>query len=191
MERQDAWTTTWMKRNEELIPGKPSAEPFVFTTGKVYFPSALHPTLDRDDELDIAGYGQRQASLAEHLKSFFTALLGTGGVPTLRLQLETTYGYSLNPNLSAVTLPLYLLPPTTVSVDGSASGVPTLDSVLDGLAASITAWFAAQPPNGTDGTLHFDLTIWSTLTSQPQPLLRLRNLYLALADIVPPLATLQ
>ena len=49
-------------------------------------------------------------------------------------------------------------------------------------------WFAAHGPERKDGGLWFDLTVSSNLTEQAQPLLRLRNVFLELANIEPPLA---
>src|SRR5262245_9158896 len=48
LQRQDAQPVVWIKRNEELVPHKPSADPFVYRTPNVEFTSAYHPTLDSE-----------------------------------------------------------------------------------------------------------------------------------------------
>ena len=191
MQRQDAWSSVLIKRNEEIISGHPTAEPFVYTTAEVRFAEPLLPTIDAQAPINIATLGTDgpQRSLQAQLNALFTSLFATlpADVSQASIQVETLYAYRLHPDLDMVELPLFFQPPLTVPVHAGASGVPA--TMINNWVGAITTWFASAKPKGTEGVLHFDLAIMSTLTAQPMPLLRLRNLSLALTDIVPPLAT--
>src|SRR6185369_7113094 len=54
LERQDAAASVYLIRNEELVPGKPSAPPFKYQTPDVTFPAPLHPTIDDSQPIDLA-----------------------------------------------------------------------------------------------------------------------------------------
>ena len=43
LERQDANAQVFLRRNEELVPGKPTAEPFVYQTPTVSLSAPLRP----------------------------------------------------------------------------------------------------------------------------------------------------
>lgn len=53
LQRQDAWATIQVKRNQ-VLAGKPIADPFVYTTPKVRFAGPLFPTLDQDALIPLA-----------------------------------------------------------------------------------------------------------------------------------------
>src|SRR6266853_1185061 len=71
-QRQNALTTTKIKRNVELVPGRVSAEPFIYMTSDVRFANALQPTVDSSHVYDIASLGSSspvKRSLFEHFKN--------------------------------------------------------------------------------------------------------------------------
>jgi LysM repeat protein len=182
LQRQDAWSTVRVKRNE-VLAGKAIAEPFVYTTPKVQFASPLFPTLTQECPIDLSIIGSPDGQpvarpLAAHLDAFFDALLLVNTQPTLTFQVEATYEYRVNPQLSPVQLPILLQAPLTVAVGRDSQGAGTRQEMVDQWSQAITRWFEAYLP-ACGGTLHFDLTAMSDLTTQPMPLLRLRNLQLA------------
>jgi len=196
LQRQDAWSTVYIKRNQELVPGKKTANAFVYNTPNVQFANPLHPTINSSTPISIAIIGSSDSppspitrSLQAHLEALFDVLLKHNTEPKLTFQVEITYDYSLNPNLSAVPLPVLMQAPLEVDVLGKGSS--SLAKMIADWNAAIELWFATYKPQPIDpkdpGTLKFDLTIMSNLTKQPMPLLRLRRLELPLRYIQPPL----
>ncbi|HMF55201.1 MAG TPA: Ig-like domain-containing protein [Pyrinomonadaceae bacterium] len=191
-QRQNAQTTTKIKRNVELVPGRVSAEPFIYTTSDVRFANALQPTVDSSHVYDIASLGASspvKRSLFEHLKNLFNNLLKYNDQPTLTLQVEVMYDYVLNATLPAVPLPILMQPPMVVAVKGATPDATPLDEVLTAWSDSIRNWFQTMLPLGTLGKLHFNLTLMTNLVHPPMPLLWTRNLDLGLEWIEPALPT--
>jgi LysM repeat protein len=191
-QRQNAQATTKIKRNVELVPGRVSAGPFIYTTSDVTFANALQPTVDSSHEYDIASLGSSvpvKRSLFEQLKNLFNHLLQHNDQPTLTLQVEVTYDYVLNAALPAVPLPILMQPPMAVAVKGAAPEATPLDDVLTAWSDGIRNWFQTNLPLGTSGKLHFNLTLMTNLVQPPMPLLWTRNLDLGLEWIEPALPT--
>ncbi|MCP3140384.1 Ig-like domain-containing protein [Pyxidicoccus xibeiensis] len=192
LERQDAWATVYLDRNRELVEGRPSAEPFVYTTPEVRFSSPLYPTNDALAVVNVAELGSGNPpkpitrTLPEQLQTLFDALLANNTQARLTFQVEVTYAYPLNPGLSDVTLPVLMQAPLTVELKGSGPGL--LETMVSDWSAAIELWFSTYVPKG-GGTLWLDLTVMSDLTEQPMPLLRLRRLCLPVSAVQPPLAT--
>ncbi|HJT59189.1 MAG TPA: LysM peptidoglycan-binding domain-containing protein [Ktedonobacteraceae bacterium] len=183
---QDASAWVLLQRNEGL------AEPFVYTTGRVMFANPFHPTSDsRAQVINLATIGSGTPphpitrSFAQHLEALFTTLLQETTQPALIVQAEIHYEYAIHPELSVVPLQILLQPPHHVSVAGEGSD--TLGQMIATWEQAIQRWGTAHAPQKTSGTLWFDLTIMSELTSQPLPLLRLRLLCLPLSTLDPPL----
>jgi AcrR family transcriptional regulator len=195
LQRQDAWSTVYIKRNQELIPGKPSADAFVYRTPDVQFSNPLHPTIDSDREVWIQNIGAPpQRKLREFLQALFDELFSkftpTPQHDRITIQVETTYSYELARGIEAVDLPIFMQPPLPVIIARTTGGDGmTLREMLDNWTTAITTWFNTYAPLG-GGTLRFDLTLMSDLTKEPMPLLRLRELLLPIANIQPPLTTM-
>lgn len=193
LERQDANAQVFLRRNEELVPGKPTAEPFVYQTPTVSLSAPLRPTVDSDQPVNMAAIYAQGAdqpvsrSLECQLGLFYQALFGHAGSDSAILSLTAYYEYRLNNALTKVRLPVYLMPPTKAALREGGAGLPLADIVAL-QAQGCVDWFAAHGPERKDGGLWFDLTVSSNLTEQAQPLLRLRNVFLELANIEPPLA---
>ena len=187
--RQDAQTTIWLQRNRDLVVHRPTADPFVYKTPEVTFTNPLHPTVVAADPFDIGSLSSASAPLADHLTNLLTALLVHNLEPELTFQLEVTYAYSLNASLSAISLPVFLQPPLTVTT-GQTTGINSgsVQAMAADWAAAITTWFTGTVPLG-NGNLQLDLTILSNLTAKPMPLLGLPALYLPLSHVSPPLPT--
>jgi hypothetical protein len=194
LRRQDAWATVHIKRNE--IPGRPTATEFVYTTADVQFAAPLYPTIDSSAPRDIAKIRSstpQVLSLEEQLKNLFAVLfarLAPDEDTEVTIQVETTYAYRIALALEPIALPILMQAPLKVVVaPSSEASTPPLSTMIANWTAAIETWFDTIAPIGFDGTLNFDLTIMSNLTAQPMPLLRLRELYLRIVDIDPPLKT--
>lgn len=197
--RQDAWSASWIVRNAELVRGRPTADPFVYTTSEIRFASVLHPTLDHGEPIDLArvggGGGSARRPLAEHLAALLKALFAPDPASEQTLQLEVRYEFALSAGMPPVSLPVLLMPPATftpaqmsVPPGGCAAGAQP-GPLPCSLAAAVEEWFRATRPSAVEGVLRLDLTVMSRLTEQPMPMLRLRTLELGLKDVDPPLPT--
>ncbi|RBH43104.1 hypothetical protein C3F00_039340, partial [Pseudomonas sp. MWU13-2860] len=122
LERQDANAQVFLRRNEELVPGKPTAEPFVYQTPTVSLSAPLRPTVDSDQPVNMAAIYAQGAdqpvsrSLECQLGLFYQALFGHAGSDSAILSLTAYYEYRLNNALTKVRLPVYLMPPTKAAL---------------------------------------------------------------------------
>lgn len=191
LQRQDAWSTVWVRRNEELVPGRPLADAFVYKTPDVQFASPFYPTIDLDKEISIPTIGSQQPAtrtLGQHLEHLFTTLLKDNTEPTLTFQVEVNYAYSVNHALvELVSVPVLMQPPMKIATSGAGDG--TLGQMINAWTSAITLWFTTVKPNQDQGTFTLDLVVMSNLTLEPMPLLRLRRLTLPIQFIAPPLGT--
>ena len=191
LRRQDAWAGVQIARNEELVSGKPSAEPFIYKTPDVRFSNPCPPTIDQDLEVDIAKLPPSGIqSLKTHLEALFNALLcdAPSDLDTLTLQVECTYGIPINQQLDPASLPVMMQPPIDIDVTrqtggGDSTADTTLDVMIEQWADAVAAWLEAWNPDRDGAALWFDLTIMSNMTSRPMPLLRLRRLRLDMANV--------
>ncbi|HKP77071.1 MAG TPA: hypothetical protein VJT67_16185, partial [Longimicrobiaceae bacterium] len=197
LQRQDAWSSVQVKRNE-VLAGKEVAEPFVYTTPLVKFADPLFPTLDQECPILLPLIGSDNGNpvtrpLDAQLNLFFDRLLEKNTQPTLTFQVEVTYEYLVNPQLGPVTLPVIMQAPLTVGVtpsEAAPGAPPTRQEMVERWSQAILRWFTAYTPS-CGGTLKFDLTTMSDLTEQPLPLLRLSNVQLPIQYVSPPLPCLQ
>lgn len=191
-QRQNAQATTKIERNAELVPGRKSAPPFIYTTSDVTFANALQPTVDSTRPYDVASVGSGSPvtrTLLDQLRNLFSVLLQYNQQPTLTMQVEATYEYVLNSSLPPVPLPILIQPPLSVKVKEGGGNEPPLDTVLTQWSEAITNWFQTTLPLGTSGQLNFSLTLMTNLVQPPMPLLWTRALQLSLDWIYPKLPT--
>ncbi|WP_372394246.1 LysM peptidoglycan-binding domain-containing protein [Azospirillum sp. HJ39] len=190
LQRQDAQTSVYLTRNEELVAGRPSASSFVYTTPDVTFANPVLPSVDWAQAIDIAAIGSSTGpvsrTLTGQLANLFTALLTGVTLPTLSIQVRTVYSYAKT-SFATVELPVFMQAPLSVTISGTGEG--TLDAMIEAWAGAISLWFATNLPSGTDGRLAFDLRIMSDLTRQTMPLVHLGTLTLDLDYVQPPLPT--
>ncbi|SFD59816.1 LysM domain-containing protein [Chitinophaga sp. CF118] len=182
--RQDAATTAFIRRNAELVPGKPSSEPFIYTTGMVEFSNPYHPTTDCDTPIDISTINapsgkHNYASLTTQLTNLFDALLEENSQDTVSFLMSSQYTYQLNAGTGNVDLPVIMQPMQSIQVNpGASTGDKKLADMIAEWAGSIGLWYNNRSPLTTNAALWFDLTVFSNLTQQPLPLVRLRTLNL-------------
>ncbi|MCF6404889.1 LysM peptidoglycan-binding domain-containing protein [Chitinophaga filiformis] len=182
--RQDAATTAFIRRNVELVPGKQSSEPFIYTTGMVAFSNPYHPTTDCDLPVDIstinAPSGQHNyAPLNTQLTNLFNALLKENSQDTVSVLMSCQYTYPLNNSTASVGLPVIMQPIQSIQVKPDAgTGDKKLADMITDWTGSIGLWYKSRNPVSSNAALWFDLTIFSNLTEQPLPLVRLRSLNL-------------
>ena len=184
LERQDAETTVELKRNVDLVPGRTTKEEFIYTTGPVGFANPLFPLIVYDDELPVqsaGGGGNRTGTLEELLTAFFQVLLAENTQDSLSFLATCTYVYKQNP-VEPTLLPVMMQPKQTLNVEQltSVNGETTLSEMVDAWSNSIQLWFDKHKTCTDGGVLQFDLTLFTNLTEQNMPLLRLTSMVLPL-----------
>jgi hypothetical protein len=192
--RQDAKTTVHLTRNEDLVPGKATARPFVYQTPNVSFANPFHPTIASNTPVNIATLGTPEGnpvsrSLDAHLTALFAALFENRFAGDVTLQVEISYAYALASTLGSlsVPLPVALQPPLWVKVGDTGSASTALATMIADLSAATRHWFTSYAPSLLLGVLNFDVKIMSNLTKQPMPLLELTALTLPVQYIAPAL----
>lgn len=198
--RPCAGATALRTRNEVLADGTPTATPFVYRTPAVSFATPVAPSVDRDDPVDLtalAASPDGDASIAGHLQRLFDALFAAarseGAVIERRtMSVTVEYVHRIAGSTAPARLPIELAHRTDVIVDPAdegEAGVLRLDELLRVLDVTTRAWFEANPPSPSDGALMFDIHLMSHAADQPMPSLRLRDVRLPIASVVPPLIT--
>ncbi|MGS2763399.1 hypothetical protein [Sinomicrobium sp. M5D2P9] len=181
LERQDANTSVELRRNYELVPGRISNPPFVYTTGEVGFTNAFRPTITIKETIDMSllgGNGPQKRTLKGQLTEFFDILLQNNSQEVLSFQMSGKYVYSQNKKLTSIELPILMQPLVRVNVnDNTGEGETTDISMMIGnWAKGITKWFNtyySTPLN--DGILSMEITAFSNLTKTPMPIIRLEK----------------
>ena len=194
LERQDVETSIYLKRNEEF-GGRYAADPFVYTTPTVHFTNPLLPTLQFNEPINLATiYAKSKSepvtrSLTCQLTVFYKALFQNTVTDNVSIEMTVHYEYAISSQVQKIQLPVELMPPTLTDLTGSASGSDPqplpLDKVIADQVKGIDTWFKTHKPKETDGSLVFNVTIMSTLTAKPMPLLKLTNLYVDLDNLEP------
>jgi len=187
LQQENAWAGLGVLRNQDLgknpVTGRyrPVNPAFVFETPLVRFVNVLNPFLDPAGEILLPDEVQPASSTLEgYLAAMFAKLLGhLPQATSVLVKLGVSYGYSLGKQLP-VELPMFLTTPYEYNVGGDSSFV-------NSVARRIKAWFAERgmsaPNPSMNGSLVFDLTIFSTLSRSQLPLLRLRYIELPCSSV--------
>ncbi|HEX9366247.1 MAG TPA: hypothetical protein VF921_06455, partial [Vicinamibacterales bacterium] len=189
---QSALTSAVIERNQDLVDGHTTADAFVYQTAPTAFPTALRPTVDVPDPLDIAAFGGAPVTrtFADQLDHMLTTLFARAPAGPQTVQVAISYTISLNnalPDVGNLATPILLLPPTAFQPAAAASlrggardTVLTQAGLIATLRTGVYAWFAAYgPPPG--GDLVFDMTVMTSMQGPelpPMPLLDLEKLTL-------------
>lgn len=179
---ENAWAGVAIHRNE-ILAGKPANVAFRYITPYIRFADACYPSLDNQDEINIAdftpgaGPGNKKP-LDMLLLNFFKELLKSDLSREVMLQMQAGYSYVLQADAAPFqlgpALPIVMLPP--VSVTGAA-----ITEILDPLSDAICNWFATYDVAGRDTTGSVSLVIAlfaATSGDMHHPVLTLRGVYL-------------
>lgn len=189
---QNAITSAAILRNQNLVDGKTTAEPFVYQTSPVSFATPLRPTLSVLDPIDIAAIptGDPVARpLADQLAGLFNALFAEAPDGPQQVQATVSYSITLNPALDSVPLPVVFLPPTgfqPAAIEDQDGDPVSQGQLIKLICDAINAWYGANLPQ-QGGRLVFDLKVMARQIggsgeTPPTPLLDLTSLYLEFAD---------
>ncbi|SHL38756.1 hypothetical protein SAMN05444266_103162 [Chitinophaga jiangningensis] len=182
--RQDAAVSVYLDRNAELVPGKPTNNAFVYTTGSVEFPNYYYPNFARTEEINIATITGKpvKADLQTQLNNLFDALLVKNKQSKLSFSVVGTYHYQVNPAGNTIQLPVMMQPGKTFDLGQHPDKAPA--GMIANWVKVIDQWLKDYNPGTANAALNFNLTIFSNLTDEPKPLIQLTSLYLNMVDIV-------
>ncbi len=187
LDLQNAQASASVTRNQRLVPGRTTADAFVYQTQEVTYTAPLRPTTVQTSAIDVGAIapppppaptvGNAPRPLADSLTALFYTLVEGASATSASLQLTVAYRYQLSG--SPITIPILMQPALAVSW---ASGNDTLAPMIVDLAGAIAGWFGQVLPIG-GGQLLISLTVLPS--GQQVPLVRLTSLELALSDIQP------
>ncbi|MGW8444249.1 hypothetical protein ACWGXJ_25390 [Paenibacillus sp. S33] len=180
LKHQNARASVYIIRNEELVPGKPTAEPFIYRTDRNKFEKVLLPYLRRDIPIPMTEERGKKP-LFEHLNDFFSTLFEqAGNKENPRIQLECFYSYELPNHLYSVKIPIFLLPEKELA----------FKQELPHVATAIQDYLTKEGLERRGGKFHFDLTILTPfdqdLSERSVPILKLSDIYLNLGQVALP-----
>jgi hypothetical protein len=172
-------------------------EPFVYRTPIVQFRNVLTPLLDTSREINIAevptGTAERRL-MAEHLTALFETFFKGSPSQQQLVKIEARYAYALSAadDAPVIELPLLLLPPTEFPIPPDWKNLTTVapptdvstKSFIETLAEQLQIWFNNHNPSPQGGQFRLDLSAFSSLSNNTQPLVRIRNLTLMLEHII-------
>jgi hypothetical protein len=193
---QNAVSSAAILRNQNLVDGKVTAQPFVYQTSPVSFATPLRPTLTVMEEIDIAaistGSPVRRLLVAQ-LGALFDALFAKAPNGPQQVQLAISYSVSPNPVLEPVQLPVAFLPPIafTPSVGQGEVGDPISQvQLIQTICDAINVWYTVNAPQ-LGGALRFDMKVMARqsagfVDTPTSPLLELANLVLHFGDWADP-----
>jgi hypothetical protein len=186
---QNAVAAVYLSRNEMLVDGRKSDESFVYYTPQTRFPNPIVPLLSNDIEVNIGELLPGKNSLLHYLNRFFLDLFENvhfgSGERRIGMQLECSYAYKLSddPAQPFVRLPIALAPYRGFNPEEDAA--ISSASFAGQLAREIQEWLDAEQPAAGNAAarLLFDLAVFSTTSSNRQPILRLRNVVLGMGEM--------
>ena len=182
---ENAWAGVSIHRNE-ILTGKPANKDFLYITPYIRFADLCLPGLNNETPINIADFSPvilppGKTTLNVFLENFFKELLKDMKEPTIVMQLQCGYSYTLQaPDDLAdevalrPTLPILLTPP--VKTDWS-----TTPPLVGNVATSIKEWIKLFQPEGVDSTgrLQIVLSLFASLSEDlNNPLLKLAGLFL-------------
>ncbi|MCR1839473.1 hypothetical protein [Murimonas intestini] len=188
---QSAVSELELSRNKELVEGKETAAPFVYTTGAVSFSDIFYAAKDIEDEIDITNLeawnsdietGEKgKDSIASFMKGFLNILMDGDPGQKVTLQAECVYMRKMRGSTEEIQLPVFMQP--CMSFEGKEDGEETLlrqmviwEKEIDEWCISHLNYDKLDGPWNDENKISLDLTVFSDQTEQPVPLIRLRRL---------------
>ncbi len=194
---QNAWSGIQITRNADLVgTANPTRRPFIYTTPEVQFRNKLTPLIDTAATIDVAQVPSgttEKRTLNGHLTALFSAFFADSPAKTQIVKLEVRYAYRLADTaaLPPIEMPVLLYPASDFQIPASwqtglsatTGPVTRADIYIANVAGEVANWFATDSPSRLGGCLYFDLSAFSSLSNNTQPIVRVRNLSLAIVDV--------
>jgi hypothetical protein len=191
IDRQNGKLAMMIRRNEDL----PSQ--FHYETSWVSFQSIVSPAFATNLPINFSAIGgnANSQSLTTHLTQLFQALFagsGTGDVVPGSFQVAVSLSYpssaAAGDSLPPIHLPIVLQLPENINFPEDTPGTPPyvtqLTSVIDKWLSENSISASDRPDLWAVAQLTFDIALFSDMSRDGQPILRLSNLFLPCKDIV-------
>ncbi|HVT10719.1 MAG TPA: LysM peptidoglycan-binding domain-containing protein [Fimbriimonadaceae bacterium] len=166
---QNALGSTRLTRNQSLVVGNDTAEPFVYTTDWVAFPQTLQPFLVQEALIPFGVVGQ---TLESALADLFATILGSDAT-NYSVKVSAAFGYDLVDSDDSGVDPIVSLLPILFQPRAP------FDTGLPGrLATALQTWQTGKPFSANEGLYVFDIAVYTSIDVQNfPPLVELKRLY--------------
>lgn len=192
---ENGWAGVELTRNEELIPGQPSQDAFVYRTAPTRFGEQWTPFHDVHEVVVVDSGGQRPL---RRLIADFLRVLSAGAGDSATLEMEIRWGYESGLLEQALgdaagwraPRPIYFMPAFPLGLGEGGTGFD-VSSVAEAGARRLKSWAARNLSAGMHGDAvrgHFvaDIRVYARLSLQRKPILRLRQVRFPLSAVEDP-----
>jgi len=195
---QNAWSSLQITRNDLLVEGNPTRQPFIYTTPWVSFRNKLAPRLATDATIPIEQVptdAPQTRTMLGHLEALFDAFFYQSAVEQQTIKLEVTYSFVPGDiaTLPPVTIPVLLVPAADYVVPRAAAAPAAprprrraaIGNALElsALAETLRDWFHDNHVSRAGGTFNLSLTAFSALELNTQPLVQVPALTLDISYV--------
>jgi hypothetical protein len=164
---QNVWGGALVSRNKDLIPDesggyKHTNTRFVYQTPLVKFYTKLISLLNCSSVLDISSIGTKtypvvpNRSLDANIAAMFDALTEGADSDAINLKLQCSYAYLIEDTKLAVELPVFLVPPFSLSTADHGS------SYAKEFTSNLKSWFTSHISGRPAGSVLITLEVFST-----------------------------
>ncbi|WP_294248526.1 hypothetical protein [uncultured Chryseobacterium sp.] len=184
IDRNTVSVSAFIKRNEELLPGKPVNQGFVMKSPTHILPAFFMEVMHHDavDITSFAPAGHRTYPLQQYLSFLFSWLLQKNKEAELNFSMAVNYEYTLAGTGIPLQLPVLLVPDTVLTDPANRNAADP--EIAVSLAASVNTWLQTHIPDQENATLIMDLSLYRN-GGPKQPLFRLSRLFLRMEDLKP------
>jgi hypothetical protein len=192
--RQNAWSHLSKVRNLDLVANNQTMAPFIYRTPEVSFANMMVPYLDTINyekfkpvniaEIDNAA-GQKRSLENNMLVLFRTLFENSAEInPKQTIKIELSYRYTLGQDADSmiIVLPVTILPPYEIDLRTDLV-ITEASSFICKLSNAMHTWLTSNDPVTTNADFLVDVSVYSGLNMGSLPLLRIRELFLKIADI--------
>jgi LysM repeat protein len=206
MQRWNAWGGAYLTRNEFLFEkqdgspdiSKRTNENFIYRTPTVRFINSSVPNLESSIPFDISALdapGEQKGvrSLEQNISAMLYNFFGrNASVGVVRIKIQWKYRYCINVDTQGaeplfVTLPGGIILPFRFTAPYDWEDCEAHPGNFScRFAATIREWIQTNqvPGKEADASLRFDVTAFSDISESKLPFYRLRELFLALKDVI-------
>ena len=168
-QRKSARFSAWIKRNAELVLGRPTTADFVYITERVEFANPVLPLLTIKEISIMQPANTLAGTIEQMLCPFHSFVQG----PDVSMKFTVQYRFVIaadsagRPSVAA-TVPVLLVPSMTLD--------PGISFTATQLATQIGSWHANLAPSRQGAVLVFALTIFTGAPSSPASLVSIESI---------------
>jgi hypothetical protein len=151
-------------RNVDLVQGEATNTPFLLNGGQTEFSYAVDAFINYPQAINMALLlGTDSFELVQYINAFFNQLFANTVSQQHIVGIKIGYDYTIQPIDIVTSVPVTIVPPTTVSNND--------DAFNTSLSQTLTNWFSIAQPSLENAKFTFDLTVY---TDTNTPLLQMQ-----------------